>query len=347
MDTITLTKNSIDNIDIQNFETIKPLLHELVKRPVNSKNDLEVWLKDVDQLQSAIAEKQGWIFINSQKDISNEAYKALYDSFYGEVLPKIAPYFDQINKKLVGNDFLKELDQDKYFIYLRKIKSQVALYKEENVELFAKSKLIISKYSEITGKMTIEMEGEEVTMQKASSYIEYVDRNIRKEAFEKIFKRRNKDSKELDNIFDELVELRHQIALNAGFENFRDFAFEALGRFDYTPEDCLQFHESIKEVVIPVIDKIYNKRKQDLGFDSLKPYDLGVDTTNKPPLKPFVDEAELISKSIKALNKVDDSFGGFISEMDERGFLDLESRKNKAPGGFLYPLPVSNVPLFL
>lgn len=344
METETLSKNLLDNIDIQNFETIKPHLEELVNRSVQSKRDLEVWLKNVDEVQSILAEKQGWIFINSQKDTGNADYKALYESFFGQVLPQIAPYFDKINNKLVQSDFVKDLDQDKYFIYLRKIKSQVALYKDENVDLYAKSKLITAKYSAITGKMSIEMEGKEVTMQKASSYLEYVDRDIRQEAYQKIFARRIKDKQALNDIFDQLVELRHQIALNAGFENFRDYAFEALGRFDYTPDDCFQFHESIKEVVIPIIDEIYNKRKQDLGFDDLKPYDLSVDTTNKPPLQPFVDNAELISKSVSALNKVDDSFGGFITEMNERGFLDLESRKNKAPGGFLYPLPVSNIP---
>lgn len=344
METATISKNLLDNIDIQNFETIKPHLEELVNRSLESKRDLEVWLKNVDEIQSVLAEKQGWIFINSQKDTSNADYKALYESFFGQVLPQIAPYFDKINNKLVQSDFVKELDQDKYFIYLRKIKSQVALYKDENVDLYAKTKLIISKYSAITGKMSIKIEGEEVTMQKASSYLEYVDRDIRKEAYQKIFARRIKDKQALNDIFDELVKLRHQIALNAGFENFRDYTFEALGRFDYTPDDCFQFHESIKEVVIPIIDEIYNKRKLDLGFDDLKPYDLAVDTTNKPPLQPFVDNAELISKSVSALNKVDDSFGGFITEMNERGFLDLESRKNKAPGGFLYPLPVSNIP---
>lgn len=344
METVTIAEYTLENIDIQNFETIKPLLEELVNRPLKSKDNLAAWIKDVDELQSALIEKQGWIYINSQKDTSNKDYKALYEVFFGKVLPKIAPYFDQINNKLVNSDFVNDLNQDEYFIYLRKIKSQVALYREENNELYSKVKLINSQYSGITGKMSIEMEGEEITMQKASSYIEYVDRNIRKEAYEKIFKRRKEDSQALNDIFDELLQLRHQIAINAGFDNFRDYIFEALGRFDYTPEDCMKFHESIKEVVIPVIDNIYTKRKKELGFDQLKPYDLSVDTTNKAPLAPFVDNRELINKSVKALNRVDDSFGGFLTEMDERGFLDLESRKNKAPGGFLYPLPVSNVP---
>jgi len=344
METITISENPIENIDIQNFGTIEPLLEELVNRSVESKESLEIWLKDVDELQSVLAEKQGWIYINVQKDISNNEFKALHDSFFGKILPQIVPFFDKINNKLVNSHFVNDLDQEKYFIYLRKIKSQVALYRKENTALYAKAKLVASQYSSIIGKMTIEIEGKEVTMQKANSYLEYVDRNIRKEAFEKIFERRDKDSKALNDIFDELINLRHKIALNADFENFRDYTFEALGRFDYTPEDCMQFHQSIKEVAIPVIEKIYTKRKKDLGVETLKPYDLNVDTTNKPPLQPFVDNEELIDKSIKALNRVDASFGGFINEMNERGFLDLESRKNKAPGGFLYPLPVSNIP---
>lgn len=344
METITADKYTAENINIQNFETIEPFLDELINRSIDSKLSLEKWLQDVDKLQAVLIEKQGWIFINSQKDTSDEDYKKLYNSFFGEVLPKIVPFYDQINNKLVTCEFVNDLDQEKYFIYLRKIKSQVELYREENVDLYAKTRLIGNKYTSITGKMSINIGGEEVTMQKATALSEYVDRDIRKEAFEKVFERRSQDKEALDNIYDELIELRHQIALNAGFDNFRDYMFEALGRFDYTAEDCLQFHESIKEVIIPIIDKIYLKRKQDLGYKELKPYDLSVDTTNKPPLQPFVDNAALISKSIKALGRVDESFGSFLTEMDQKGFLDLESRKNKAPGGFLYPLPVSNVP---
>jgi len=117
-----------------------------------------------------------------------------------------------------------------------------------------------------------------------------------------------------------------------------------MGRFDYTAGDCLQFHDSIEEVLIPISNKIYNKRKLDLNYEQLKPYDLKVDTNNRASIQPYTDVPDLIDKTIETLSRVDVTFGQFLADMNKRGFLDLETRKNKAPGGFAVPLPVSKAP---
>lgn len=344
METTIATNFISEDFDIQNFDTIKPYFDDLNNRIITSKESLEEWLRDRNRLESKIMEEQGWIYIKLQTSINDKEQKGKYEHYFSEIMPKIAPHHDALNNKLVDCAYLQELDQDKYFIYLRKIKSQVELFEEKNIELFSKTNISSSKYGNIAGAMSIEMEGKEITMQKAVSYLEYVDRAVRQEAYEKTTNKRKENMQELDDLFDELLTIRHQIALNAGFDNFREFTFKRLGRFDYTPEDCLEFHNSIKEVAIPLIDKIYSKRKEVLGYESLKPWDMNVDPSNKAPLKPFETTDELISKSITVLNRVDTSFGAFLSEMNDKGFLDLDSRKNKAPGGFLYPLPVSNVP---
>lgn len=342
----TIANNySFEEIDILNFETIEPLLQALLERPIESKNDLEQWLQDVEKLKDQLDEKAWWVDLNNWKNTENEPYKKAVQIFWDEVNPKMELYYNQFDHKLMNCRFVDDLDQDQYFIYLRHIKNKLHLYKKENEELFAKTNLIANQYFEISGKSSVVIKDEELTLSQASNYLEYTDRSVRKEAYEKILECKIKNRKNLDDVFDQLVDFRHQIALNAGYLNFRDYTFKALGRFDYTPEDCLEFHQSIQEVLIPIINKIYDKRKRDLKYKQLKPYDLKVDTSGrKAPLKAYTNTRDFTDKMIQALGKVDPTFGDVLSKMDKKEFLDLESRKNKAPGGYCVLLPVSKTP---
>jgi oligoendopeptidase F len=235
------------------------------------------------------------------------------------------------------------LDQQKYFIYLRGLKKEIEIFREENVPLQAKIAAESQKYGSILGSMSVEMEGKELTLQQASNYLKNPNRALREEAFTKINEVRLKHSDELDTLFDDLIALRHQVAVNAGFANFRDYMFAAMGRFDYAPQDCLNFHEAIQKEVLPLVKVINEKRKADLGHD-LRPWDLEVDVENKPDLEPFTSGVDLLEKTVKCFNKVDDYFAYCIKTMDDMGRLDLESRKGKAPGGYNYPMAETNVP---
>jgi len=341
-----LTKNSFitEEFDIQNFNSIKPYLESLENRMLLSVNDLELWMKDKSTLEEKIIEGQAWLFINMQRKTNNDSYKSLFENFNVNVLPKVKPYAQRLNQKFIQCTFAEQLDEKENFIYKRAVKNSVEIYNEANNNLKATESLKSSEYGKISGAMFVEMEGKELTIQQANAYLEYTNRDLRKEAFEKIIDQKMQAVDQLNILYDDLIQLRHKIAKNAGCDNFRDYAFKMLGRFDYTPEDCFQFHDSIKKVVLPFIDEIEKERKTKLGYETLKPYDLSVDTSNQAPLKPHQNENDLINKTIAVLNKVEEGFGNYLKEMHKKDFLDLDSRKNKAPGGFLYPLPVSNVP---
>jgi oligoendopeptidase F len=169
-------------------------------------------------------------------------------------------------------------------------------------------------------------------------------RLVREDAWRKIWERRYQDHKTLDQLFDRLRDLRHQIAVNAGFANFRDYSFAALGRFDYTPQDCVNFHESVAEAVVPLLDQLASERKKKLGVKPLRPWDTKVDTEGHPPLKPFATGEELLEKTIKCFDRLDRELGDDLRIMRAMGHLDLESRKGKAPGGYNYPLEEIGVP---
>ena len=181
-------------------------------------------------------------------------------------------------------------------------------------------------------------------MQKSTQLLKDNDRNKREDVYNKICDRRLQDELVLDNLFDELIDLRQKVAKNSGFNNYRDYMFAAMGRFDYTPEDCFSFHDAITKEIVPIITSFEQKRKDKLEYTSYKPWDTSVDVDGLPPLKPFDDGTELTDLSIECFSRLRPYFGECLATMKAMKHLDLESKDGKAPGGFMYPLYEIGVP---
>jgi oligoendopeptidase F len=148
----------------------------------------------------------------------------------------------------------------------------------------------------------------------------------------------------INEIWEKFVPLRLKIAKNAGMPDYRAYAWKQRFRFDYSPEDCKSFHAAIEEVVVPAAKRIYEKRRQRLGLDALRPWDMFVDPSGAKPIKPYETIDELISRSRAVFEHVDPKFGEYFQIMMDEGLLDLESRKNKAPGAYSLGLHVAHRP---
>jgi oligoendopeptidase F len=346
MKTITRDKRSFlsDDLIVNTWQDIESCFEELLARNINSKEDLQKWIADRSETDAVIDEEYRWRYIRQTCDTEDEVHAKIYEDFITHMMPKWMTVSNELNKKLASSTFIDELDQDRFFVYLRNLKSQLQLFREENIPLSQQTQLLAQEYGTIIGAMTIEHDGIEYTLPQASVFLQNQDRNVRKTIYEKVSNRRLQDREKLNNLFSELLKIRHQMALNAGFDNFRDFMFAELGRFDYDVKACEQFQEAIKTEVIPLVKKIHQKRKQQLGVTSLFPYDLDVDAENLPALKPFKTQEELIEKSIQCLDTVDSFFAECISIMNNMNHLDLNSRKGKAPGGYNMTLPEIGVP---
>lgn len=326
------------------WDNLEPILNELLSRPIENVAELEKWLKDKSELEAALEEDFAWRYIKMSCDTANEELVQSFQYFATEIEPKISPIANQLNQKFNDSPFINELDQEKYFVYIRAIRKAIEIYREENVELLTKLQVTQQRYQGITGAMSVEIGGQEYTLEQAANFIKDTDRAIRQQAWETIQKRRMVDKDDLNMLFDELVTMRHQVALNAGFENYRDYMFQALGRFDYTPQDCYHFHEAIEKQVVPILKEQAQKRAEALGIDLLKPWDMEVSTTGKAALKPFKNGSELIDKSIECFNAIDPKLGQMLATMKANNLFDVESRKGKAPGGYNYPLAETGAP---
>ncbi|MBK8301279.1 MAG: M3 family oligoendopeptidase [Chitinophagaceae bacterium] len=329
---------------VTNWEGLEPYFNNLDQREIKSLTDLEQWLKDASELEAVISEDACWRQIKMTCDTENKELEKSFNFFMMEIQPKIQPYSDKLNKKLVDCSFTKDLDQQKYFTYLRNVKKNIELFRAANIPLQAELSVMQQQFGVISGKMTVEVNGQEYTLQQAAKFLEDPDRTIREEVYHKINKRRLQDKKELNDLFTSLLQKRHQVATNTGFENFRDYRFVELGRFDYSKEDCYQFHEAVKLHVMPLVNQLYETKKKKLGLDTLRPWDVEAEPAGIQPLRPFKDGEELTEKTIACLDELKSFFGDCLKKMKAMGHLDLESRKGKAPGGYNCPLAESGAP---
>ena len=334
-----------EDFTVKDWSQLRPYFDQLAERPINNVQSLKDWLHDRSELESVISEDMGWRYIRMTCYTDNQEYSKSYQDFVQQIQPEIAPYSDLLNKKVLDCQFLSSLEGESgYNMMIRNLKKEVEIFKEENIPLLTEITTETQKYASLSGAMMVELNGQEMTLQQAGVILQSTDRAKREEVYLKISVRRLQDKEILDELFSKLIKIRHQVAKNAGFENFRDYMFKAYGRFDYTPNDCFNFHEAIESEVVPILNELSNERKKQLRVAELRPWDKAVDAEGREPLKAFSDGNELTEKSIQCFQKIDPYLGQCLSIMKEMGHLDLESRKGKAPGGYNYPLAEIGVP---
>jgi len=346
MKTPTIQRNYIaKDILLKSFEDVEGYFKELLSRELNELSSYKKWLADVSELEAFLEEDGAWRYIKMSIDTTNPTLTESYTYFVTEIQPKLAPLSNELNKKMMGSDFHKELSEDPaYAIYFRSVGVQLDLFREENIAIEAYLSEKSQEYGSISAAQTIEHEGKNLTMQQASVHLKNQDEALRSQVFHKIATRRRQDIDTLNALYTDLIQKRHELAKNAGFENYRDYMFQSMGRFDYNKEACFDFHEAVAQKVVPLVKEIQQKKLQKLGKSSFKPWDLEVDPDGKDPLKPFKSGNEMLEKTIEIFNRMDSYFGDCLQTMKEMGHLDLESKEGKAPGGYNYPLYEIGVP---
>ncbi len=332
------------NFTITIWETVQPYFDNLVNREITSKSHLEKWLQDSSELEASISEDACWRQIKMTCDTTDKTLEEAFTYFCMHIQPQVQAYADVLNKKLIASPFTKELDQTLYHTYLRSVAKNIELFNEKNIPIQSELAIDQQKFGAITGAMMVTINNQEYTMQQAAKFLENEDRTKREEAYLKINERRLQDKDNLNELFNGLLQKRNALATNANCNSYIDYRFKELGRFDYTPKDCSNFHEGVKQFIIPIIDKIYAAKQKALGVDVLKPWDLEAEPTGTSPLKPFANGADLLQKSKACFAKLNPFFAACLQKMEELKHFDLESRKGKAPGGYNCPLAETGAP---
>ncbi|GJM19526.1 MAG: oligoendopeptidase F [Phycisphaeraceae bacterium] len=339
--------------DVHAWEVAEPLYADLRDRPVDSAADFERWLLDRSELDAAVSESAARRYINMTCDTADKGKEKAYLDFVENVMPKLKPASFELDKRQASLAEAHKLPEQRYRVLERDVKAGVELYRDENVPIQTELAKLSQQHDALTGAMTVQFDGEEKTLPQMGVYQESADRDVRERAWKTVAQRRLKDADAISATYDQMIAKRHRMAQNAGFDNFVGYAFKAMGRFDYTPELCFAFHDAIEKRVMPFVERLDAKRRAQLGVDSLRPWDLGVDPKGRPPLKPFAGGKDLVSKTRDVFDRLSPELGAMFSQLgdgsNDQGIstghlLDLDTRKGKAPGGYQYMQDRSRVP---
>ncbi|WP_242299757.1 M3 family oligoendopeptidase [Bacillus cereus group sp. BfR-BA-01448] len=333
----------VNTIDISNVLQLEKTLSSLLNKMISSKLDLENWLKEQSKVIWAIEEQLRSHYIAFQCNTDDEEIKDTFEHDQQFVKPLLKRYQNLLDNKYLKSPFRMELDSNVYGLLDAKIKNAQKLFCEENIELEVKEDKLVTEYFEITGGLIGIWDGEEKTITELQSYLQNSNRDIRKKAKTIISEQFLSVEKELQNILNQLIEIRHQKAKNIQLENYRDYMFKKYERFDYSAKDCYELAESIRKYVVPLKDKILLEKKEKLQVDTLRPWDVSAVTPDQKVLKPIANENDLIEKSTHIFNKLDLEFSTLLNRMYKHDCLDLTSRKGKAAGGFCEYLPASQL----
>lgn len=335
--TVSTTVPTPEQFRDASWEEILPLYQELAERPLEPGDTaaIEAWLNDWNALDVALMEAASVANVEASCDSENPEKEAAHLRFASEIMPQRGKVADQLGRRLLDSGFTRpDLET-----MLRRFGTDRDIFREENIPLQQELSKLSNRYNKICGSMTVEWEGEQIPLPRLNPFLQSPDRDTREKAWRLQFQPYIDKRDELADIFDRQLELRQQIARNAGFENYRDYVFAEKYRYDYTPDDCYSFHDAVEKTFVPAVARRHEMRKEQMGLDALRPWDLTSDPQGRPPLTPYDTIDDLTATAEAIFNKVDPTLGEQFSIMRRDGLLDLDSRKGKRPGGFCTSFP--------
>ncbi len=317
---------------------------KLLSYPISTEKEFLQFIEFWSEFACVIDEAGSLAYVKMTCDTKSKEADDEYLHLVQNIFPVCHEYEDKVKKKFLGSEFLNTIDQSYYGLFIKQTKSEDEIYRKENIDLFTKDSVLCQNYQKITGAWMVDFDGKRQTTQQIMVYQENPDRSIRESAYRARVAVHMEDISKLEDLYDEMLAVRKQIAINAGFKNYRDYKFVANARFDYTPEDCLRFHSAIEESLVPLLSEWNKEKCNKLDISSLRPWDLYVDPDSKGIIKAFDTEEEFCDKVQKIFEDVHPKTGEYFRFMRENKLLDLSSREGKAPGGYMTELSERRVP---
>ncbi|QDV35443.1 M3 family oligoendopeptidase [Tautonia plasticadhaerens] len=321
-------------VDFSTWERIEPYYQQIVDRPITSPAELEEWLRDVGELNSAVSQEgvRRYVAMTCQTDDPDR--EAAHLAFVREIEPRLKPYLNRLRNAYLDSPHRPGLDPDRHRVFDRAQENRRRLYREANIPRETELAELGQKYQKAIGAMTVTFRGEEKTLAQMAPYLEEPDRALRREVWELVSSRRLRDRDTLDDLFDRMIALRQEVAREAGFDGYVEYAYASRERFDYGPEQAEAFQDAVEAEVVPLARALQQQRRVAMDLEKLRPWDLSVDPQGRPPLRPFADADRLAEGASRIFSKVDPELGAQFAFMRDRALLDLANRKGKAPGGY-------------
>jgi oligoendopeptidase F len=292
--------------------------------------EMETWLATWSRLDTLVGEAGTLAMIAYTGNTADPDAEKAYLRFSMAIFPKLEEQQVRLARRLVDTGW----SRPDLGTTIRRFRSDIEIFREANVPRFAQLEEYSAAYQKRIGGLSVDWEGERKTIPQLAPFLKDPDREVRTRAFRVGAEAYLAHRDELAALFDRMLALRQDVAREAGFADFQRFAFAAKHRFDYTPEDCAGFHAAVQEAVVPAVARLYEYRRQRLGVDTLRPWDLAVELDATTPLVPFRTTEEFVNGARRVFAQVDGELGDWFDIMAREQLLDLESRPGKAPGGY-------------
>ncbi|OGO37844.1 MAG: M3 family oligoendopeptidase [Chloroflexi bacterium RBG_16_57_11] len=318
---------------------IEPYYAELIERPFSA-TSISGWLADWTRLAELVYERFQRLYVAITVDTTDVASKQEYDSFLDRIYPNAQTAEQKLKETLLASG----LEPAGFDVPLRNLRLEAEIFRQENLPLLTEELKLNAEYDQIIGAQTVNWEGKELTLPQLRPVAQDHDRAVRERAWRLAAERQLADRRAIDDLWGKLLPLRDQLAHNAGLSSYRDYRWKQMLRFDYNPQDCTRFHRAIELAAVPAAFRLYEGRRQKLGVETLRPWDLEVDALGRPPLKPYTQIDQLEDGVSAIFHQVDPQLGEYFDTMRQEGLLDLENRKGKAPGGYCTEFVASKRP---
>src|SRR6185312_15831423 len=295
--------SSADALKTATWDDVAPYYEELTTRRLDETN-VEEWLADWSAFEALLNEATSLANFAYSCNTADPEREEARLRFFSEIEPKAEEQRSRLQARLVRLDYTRPGLES----MLKRFRNQLEIFNEANVPLFAQLARLSTEWAKLIGAMTVQWEGEDRTPQQMQPYLEEQDRDVRERAFRAMFKPYIDQRGALADLFNRMYDVRVQVAKNAGFDNFRDYVHREKNRFDYTPDDCFRFHESVEIAVQPAVKRLMERRRRLLGVDRLRPWDVGVDPKGRTPLRPYKDIDEFVDRTRLVFEKVHPDF---------------------------------------
>ncbi len=336
---IEIKARRYEDIKDWTWDDFAPLASDLLTTEVGAEN-IDAWLDGWTALIRLYYELGNRAFVDTTVDTTDEDAQARFQNYNDHIQPEFKRVEHQLNQKLVESG----LAPPGMEIAIKRIRDGIELFREDNLPLLSAEQNLMTEYNRVIGAQTVQWEGEQLTLRQLQPVLSEPDRQRRERAWRALYERAAQDRDALNDIWTRFIDLRKEIAANAGLPDYRAYKWKELNRFDYSPADAQSFFAAIEEVVMPAYARIVEKRRKTLGLDALRPWDTQNDVSGREPLRPFSDVEALKDRTVDIFNAVDAELGGYVRLMRDEGYLDLDNRANKAPGGYCSYFPLSQRP---
>lgn len=284
------------------------------------------------------ADKQGQLaYIRHSINTKDEFYQGEQD-YWDEYIPLYSEINTQYYQALLDSPYREELEQILPEQYFKMAEYKLKAFSPEVIGLLQKENELASSYDKLIASAQIEFDGKILNLSGLGPYQQSTDRHVRKAASEAYFNFFQENEEKLDDIYNQLVKLRDQIAKKLGFKDFVELGYIRMERYDYNREMVQTYRENVLNDVVPVAQKLYDRQAKRIGVDHMHYYDLNLEFLDGNA-KPKGDAAYIMAMGQKMYHELSEETGTFIDYMYDRELLDLETKDGKQSGGYCTFIP--------